>query len=56
MANYKIVDGKKVLYTKEELKKFDEIEPVTEEPSKIDRVEAQILYTALMTDTLLTEE
>lgn len=26
------------------------------EPSQADRIEAQVMYTALMTDTLLTEE
>ena len=30
-----------------------EPEPVTGEPSQLDRVEAQAVYTAMMTDTLL---
>lgn len=30
-----------------------ETEPVTEEPTQLDRVEAQATYTAMMTDTLL---
>ena len=30
-----------------------EPEPVTEEPSQLDRIEAQSVYTAMMTDTLL---
>ena len=30
-----------------------EPEPVPEEPSQLDRVEAQAVYTAMMTDTLL---
>ena len=30
-----------------------EPEPVTEEPTQLDRVEAQVTYTAMMTDTLL---
>ena len=33
-----------------------EPEPVTEEPTKLDRVEAQVTYTAMMTDTLLESE
>ena len=31
-------------------------EPVAPQPTQLDRVEAQALYTALMTDTLLEEE
>ena len=30
-----------------------EVEPEPEQPSQLDRVEAQITYTAIMTDTLL---
>lgn len=30
-----------------------EVEPAAEQPSQLDRVEAQITYTAMMTDTLL---
>ena len=30
-----------------------EPEPVPEEPTQLDRVEAQVTYTAMMTDTLL---
>ena len=30
-----------------------EPEPVPEEPTQLDRVEAQVAYTAMMTDTLL---
>ena len=33
-----------------------EPEPVPEEPSQLDRVEAQAVYTAMMTDTLLESE
>lgn len=32
------------------------LEPVGEEPTQIDRIEAQVTYTAMMTDTLLEEE
>ena len=33
-----------------------EPEPETETPSQLDRVEAQVTYTAMMTDTLLESE
>ena len=33
-----------------------EPEPVKEEPTQLDRVEAQVVYTAMMTDTLLESE
>ena len=33
-----------------------EPDPVPEEPSQLDRVEAQATYTAMMTDTLLESE
>lgn len=29
------------------------VEPVEEEPTQLDRIEAQVTYTAMMTDTLL---
>ena len=29
------------------------IEPVVEEPTQLDRIEAQVTYTAMMTDTIL---
>ena len=42
-----------VPYTQEEL---DAIEAKKNEPTQADRIEAQVLYTAIMTDTLLEEE
>lgn len=33
-----------------------EPDPAPEEPSQLDRVEAQVTYTAMMTDTLLESE
>ena len=30
-----------------------EVEPVEEQPTQLDRIEAQVTYTAMMTDTLL---
>ena len=44
IARHEAVDGK---YTVEDVP-----DPVTE-PTQLDRVEAQVVYTALMTDTLL---
>lgn len=41
-----------VPYTQEEL---DAIEAKKNEPTQADRIEAQVLYTAMMTDTLLEE-
>ena len=51
---YKLVDGKPVECTAEEMQKQETYcveEPVT--PTQIDRLEAQVAYTAMMTDTLL---
>lgn len=31
------------------------VEPVIERPTQIDRIEAQVVYTAMMTDTLIEE-
>lgn len=41
--------------TAEEIAALPQEEP-QEEPTQADRIEAQVMYTALMTDTLLTEE
>lgn len=41
-----------VPYTQEEL---DRMEAERNKPTQLDRIEAQILYTALMTDTLIEE-
>lgn len=50
---YKLMDGKAVERTAEEMD-ADWVEPESV-PSQLDRVEAQALYTALMTDTLIEE-
>lgn len=50
---YKLVDGKPVERTQEEMD-ADYVEPELT-PSQLDRIEAQALYTALMTDTLIEE-
>lgn len=50
---YKLVDGKPVERTQEEMD-ADYIEPEAV-PTQLDRIEAQALYTALMTDTLIEE-
>lgn len=50
---YKYVDGLCVLRSEEEMD--TEIQEViaVDEPSQLDRIEAQVTYTAMMTDTLL---
>lgn len=48
---YKLVDGKPVERTQEEMD-ADYVEP-TILPSQLDIIEAQVTYTAMMTDTLL---
>ena len=51
-ANYKLVDGAPVERT--EVEKAAEIAArPAPEPTQLDRVEAQITYTAMMTDTML---
>lgn len=42
-----------VPYTQEEL---DRMEAERNKPTQLDRIEAQVLYTALMTDTMIEEE
>ena len=50
---YKLVDGKPVERTQEEMD-ADYVPPEVK-PTQLDRIEAQALYTALMTDTILEE-
>lgn len=50
---YKLEDGAPVERTAEEMD-ADYVEP-EDTPSQLDRIEAQALYTALMTDTLIEE-
>lgn len=53
---YQFVDGKMVL-DKAKKQAIIEAEKAREKtPTQIDRIEAQVLYTALMTDTILKEE
>lgn len=47
---YKLVDGKAVERTAEEIAGDPEI---VEEATQLDRIEAQVAFTAMMTDTLL---
>ena len=51
ICQYKFVDGKPVERTQEEMD-ADYI-PATSIPSQLDIIEAQVVYTAMMTDTLL---
>lgn len=50
---YKLVDGKVAERTQEEME--SDYTPPEVVPTQLDRIEAQALYTALMTDTILEE-
>lgn len=50
---YKLVEGKPIERTQEEMD-ADYVPPEAV-PTQLDRIEAQALYTALMTDTLIEE-
>ena len=53
---YKLVDGQPVECTAEEIAAQEEALKPVDEPTQEDRIEAQVMYTALMTDTLLDME
>ena len=53
---YKLVDGKPVECTAEEIAAQEEAMKPVPTATDADRLEAQVMYTALMTDTLLLEE
>ena len=53
VCRYKLVDGKVVERTQEEMD--GDYVPPEDKPTQLDRIEAQALYTALMTDTILEE-
>lgn len=53
---YKLVDGVPVECTPEEISQQEEALRPVDEPTQDDRIEAQVMYTALMTDTLLDME
>ena len=53
---YKLVDGVPVECTQEEIAQQEEALKPVDEPTQADRIEAQVMYTALMTDTLLDME
>ena len=53
---YKLVDGQPVECTAEEITAQEEALKPVDEPTQEDRIEAQVMYTALMTDTLLDME
>lgn len=50
---YKLVDGAVVKCTEEEIKEQEETNKFNSTPSQLDIIEAQVTYTAMMTDTLL---
>ena len=53
---YKMVDGAPMECTTEEIAAQEEALKPADEPTQADRIEAQVMYTALMTDTLLDME
>ena len=53
---YKLVDGVPTECTAEEIAAQEEALKPVDEPTQDDRIEAQVMYTALMTDTLLDME
>ena len=53
ICRYKLVDGKVRWRTQEEMDA--DYTPPEAVPTQLDRIEAQALYTALMTDTLIEE-
>ena len=53
---YKLADGKPLECTAEEIARQEEALRPVDEPTQEDRIEAQVMYTALMTDTLLDVE
>lgn len=53
---YKLVDGKPVECSPEKIAAQEEALKPVDEPTQEDRIEAQVMYTALMTDTLLDME
>lgn len=50
---YKLTDGNAVECTAEEIKEQEEANVKPAEPTQLDVIEAQVTYTAMMTDTLL---
>ena len=53
---YKLVNGQPVECSAEEIAAQEEALKPVDEPTQEDRIEAQVMYTALMTDTLLDME
>ena len=53
---YKMVDGTPMECTTEEIASQEKALKPVDEPTQEDRIEAQVMYTALMTDTLLDME
>lgn len=50
---YKLIDGKVVECTEAEIMAQEKVNLSEEQPTQLDRIEAQVAYTAMMTDTLL---
>ena len=59
ISEYKLVDGEMKFVNREmtaEEAAMPQFEEIEEEPTQLDKIEAQVLYTALMTDTLIEGE
>lgn len=59
IAEYTMVNGVMTLVTRDATDEELATSTVADapiEPTQLDRIEAQVLYTALMTDTLIEEE
>lgn len=52
LYRYKYINNEIIERTAEELA----AETITQEPTQLDRIEAQVMYTALMTDSLIEED
>ena len=50
---YKLIDGRPLECTAEEIAMQEEANKPINKPSQLDIIEAQVVYTAMMTDTLL---
>ena len=55
IPNYKYIDGVITLLTEDEKHQYQTSHIENEKPSQLDQIESQIIYTAMMTNTLLGE-
>lgn len=55
IPNYKYTNDEIALLTEDEKRQYQEAHKAEDIPSQLDQIEAQITYTAMMTNTLLGE-